>query len=123
MHYRSGLALLQYLSDAPERSGHEFDLNMKLANALMQSEGYSSPGAQHAYSRARAIAAELGRTENYLSACIELATTILAQARYQDAMDLFSDINSRHLTDINPVAQVRLGAMTGVAQSAAGQLR
>jgi predicted ATPase len=80
-HYRSALALLPRLANAPERSQLELDLNMKLANALMQLEGYSSPDSHSAYARARTVASELGQTGKYISACIEMAPTLFAQTR------------------------------------------
>src|SRR5262249_15534905 len=119
-HYRSALALLLHLPEEPEKLEHEFDLNMRLGNALMQSEGYNSKDSHEAYARARSIALQTGRTRRYVSACIEMAPTLFAQARYRDALKMFSDISARQLADTDAVTRVQFGAMMGMVHDCLG---
>jgi tetratricopeptide (TPR) repeat protein len=119
-HYQSALALLPRLLDTQQRAEHDLELSMKLANALTQCEGYSSPGPHQAYARARSIALELGQTDKYISACVDMAPTLFAQARYRDVLDLLSDMSAQQSTDMDSIQRIHYGAMMGVAHTCLG---
>jgi tetratricopeptide (TPR) repeat protein len=61
-HLTRGLELLQSLPEAPERTRHELDGHIALGWALIAIKGQSAPGAEQAFTRARALCEQLGET-------------------------------------------------------------
>jgi class 3 adenylate cyclase/tetratricopeptide (TPR) repeat protein len=120
-HYRAAIDLLPKLSEG-RRQELELNLSMKLANSLMQSEGYTSQDSQQSYVRARTIAAQLGKVNEYVRACAEMAPTLFAEARYSDAFDMLNDVTDETIADADPVTRVYFGVMTGVAQYYRGEV-
>jgi class 3 adenylate cyclase len=92
-HYRAALSLLPHLPEGYDRLELEFDLSMKLANALMQSEGYTSWQSRQSFVRAREVALQLGHVDQYIRACSEMGSTLFAEAQFSDVMATFSRVS------------------------------
>jgi class 3 adenylate cyclase/predicted ATPase len=113
-HYRAALALLPGVSDDEARLQAEFDLHLRLANVLMQVEGFISTDAQAAAARACEIAREAGWTERYVGAACDYATALLARGQCADALKLFAVVNVKDLDRLGPTTRTRAGAMDGI---------
>jgi predicted ATPase len=61
-HLTTGLEQLATLSDAPERTQQELDLQMTLGPTLMATRGYGAAEVEQTYTRARELCQQLGET-------------------------------------------------------------
>ena len=66
-HLTTGLAVLQTLSETPERIQQELLLETTLGPALMITKGFAAPEVEHAYARARALCQRVGETPQLFS--------------------------------------------------------
>jgi class 3 adenylate cyclase/tetratricopeptide (TPR) repeat protein len=119
-HYQSALALVSRVADGNDALQRELDLNMNVANALLQTEGYTSEKAQEHYKRARRIAKELGQTDRYVSAHLGGGGAV-AQGRYTDLINALADISPRELAELRPITKVHYGYRMGVLHSLLGR--
>jgi DNA-binding winged helix-turn-helix (wHTH) protein/predicted ATPase len=61
-HLTKGIHLLQTLPETPERAQQEVRLQTILGSALMSTQGFASPEAKKAYTRAQELCQQLGET-------------------------------------------------------------
>jgi class 3 adenylate cyclase/predicted ATPase len=61
-HLTQGLAVLTTLPETPERLQQELDLQVALGTAVRATQGQATPEVARAYTRARALCAQLGNT-------------------------------------------------------------
>ncbi|MDQ5853922.1 MAG: AAA family ATPase, partial [Chloroflexota bacterium] len=80
-----GLDLVQHWPDTPERTEHELALNAMLAPALIATQGWGSPEAEHAYLRARDLCTTLGGSRQRDQVLFGLATMWEFRAEYQQS--------------------------------------
>ena len=92
-----GLELLDTLPDTPERASQEVALQTMLGQSLRQIKGYSAPGVQHAFSRARELLDQVGETSQYYQVMRGLFTYHLIRAEYHTALEL-----ARQCLDADP---------------------
>jgi predicted ATPase len=59
-HCTKGLEVLQTLPDTPERTQHELDMQLTLAQALASTKGFAASETGHAFVRARELARQGG---------------------------------------------------------------
>ena len=122
-HFARGLSLLALAPEDVDRDVQELALTLGLAAALMVTGGYTEPEAASHLSRARHLAADLGRLEDLGTAL--LASGVAAMVRgdlqesYQYGLELL-DIAER--TGANTIA-VSAHFMLGMATGNFGQLR
>lgn len=116
-HYRSALAALPHVEEEVKRLEWEFDVSLKLANALIQSRGFSVLEHEDFYERARTVALRLDNAEKYVAACGQAWS-----GRFKDYLMLFDVIDSEQLARMSAVSRIRVAAMTGVAHFYLGNL-
>jgi DNA-binding winged helix-turn-helix (wHTH) protein/tetratricopeptide (TPR) repeat protein len=116
-HYRSALAVLPHVGEEAKRLEWDFDVSLKLANTLIQSQGFSILEHEDFYERARAVALRLGDPEKYVAACGQTWS-----GRFKDFLMLFDVIDSEQLARMSAVSRIRVAAMTGVAHFYLGNL-
>ncbi len=110
--YRAALRIVdEQPSTAPIRQ-IEAELCMKLGNALMQFEGYSSIGAIEAYRRGSTSAAALDQPESYAKAAIGLAPLLFSDCRYQEVRETLEGISANLLGRLRPQTCVHLFTMS-----------
>jgi DNA-binding winged helix-turn-helix (wHTH) protein/tetratricopeptide (TPR) repeat protein len=117
-HYRSALAVLPHVGEEMKRLEWEFDVSLKLANALIQSQGFSVLEQEDFYQRARAVALRLGDSEKYVAACGQAWS-----GQFKEFLMLFDLIDSERLARLSAVSRIRVAAMTGVAHFYLGNLQ
>jgi TOMM system kinase/cyclase fusion protein len=61
-HLTRGLDILKTLPDDPEHAQRELDLQVALGPALMATKGLAAPEVEHAYTRARELCQQIGKT-------------------------------------------------------------
>ena len=119
-HYRSALSLLSASDIASDIRGQEPELCMKLGNALMQAEGYSSAAGIQAYQRARGTAGKLHQLENVAKAGIGMAPLLFGECRYREVLSIIGEV-STDLNRLRPQTRVQLDVMGAVASYGIGQ--
>jgi class 3 adenylate cyclase/tetratricopeptide (TPR) repeat protein len=115
-HYRAAIVLLRQAADGQARLRPEFDLCMKLANALLQFEGFTSAKLPGLYARVRAISLELGEMDEYVGACVTETTASFVHSRYGDSLAAFAQATADRLMQTGSAVRTRADAMTGFAE-------
>ncbi|MBS1252654.1 MAG: hypothetical protein MAG451_01695 [Anaerolineales bacterium] len=87
-HLAQGLALLETLSNTPERTQRELDLQVTLGPALMASKGYAAPEVVQAYARARELCQEMGEATQLFPVVRGLWAFYFTRAEHQTACEL-----------------------------------
>jgi tetratricopeptide (TPR) repeat protein len=119
-HCGSAIALLPHVPDEQERLRLELELRIKLGNALIQFEGFRSPKAFESYARARAIARDLGRTEDYVQASIAQAATHFSRLHYHEGLAVLADVTGG-TSGIAPAAAIHIDCLRGIAEFELGR--
>jgi hypothetical protein len=119
-HCGSAIGLLPHVPDPQERLRLELELRIKLANALIQFEGFRSPKAFESYARARAIARDLGRSEDYVHAAIGEAATHYSRLHYHDGLAVLADVTAG-ASAIAPAAAIHIDCLRGIAEFELGR--
>jgi tetratricopeptide (TPR) repeat protein len=86
IHLNRGLALLMTLPDSPERAQQELALQLSLGTAWLDS--LSDPEVKKAYTRARELCEQMGKTDQLSQVLGELSTFYYVRAEYQRAREL-----------------------------------
>jgi tetratricopeptide (TPR) repeat protein len=87
-HLTRGLELLMTLPDSPERTEQELELQLALGLAWLGSEGSQGPRAKEAYSRARELCRQMGKTFQLCQVVGQLSTHYYVRAEHQRAREL-----------------------------------
>ncbi len=87
-HFRRGLALLQTLSNIPERRQQELTLQAALAPALIATQGFAAPDVAHAYTRSRELCQQMGETSQLFPVLRGLWVCAEVRAELQTAWTL-----------------------------------
>ena len=122
MHYRAALAVL---ADSPadgERDGIELDLQIKLGNLLMQTEGFGSAATVAAHTRAQALALALGRSEQYVLVCGGVAASLWSAGRFDEVSALLSPLVMAGTERVSPMIRVTMLVLLGLAKLTLGEL-
>jgi len=82
---RRGLAALEHSAETPERYRLELDLQLTLGPALGILRGFTAPGLEEAYERARVLSLRLGVTEAFFPALWHLCLSSLCRAHHKKA--------------------------------------
>jgi hypothetical protein len=59
-HCTTGLDVLGTLADTPTRTRHELEMQLTLAQALGNTQGFAAPETGHAFARARELCQQVG---------------------------------------------------------------
>jgi class 3 adenylate cyclase/DNA-binding winged helix-turn-helix (wHTH) protein/tetratricopeptide (TPR) repeat protein len=87
-HFTKGLDLLKALPETPERLQHELTLQLAIAAPLMMLKGGTALEVEHAYTRAYALAQQLGETPQQFSILLGLWVFYFSRGRLQTAREL-----------------------------------
>jgi predicted ATPase len=83
--FTKGLALLQMLPHAPERTQQEIRLHLALGAPLITLKGYASPEVEYSYSRARKLCQQMGETRYLFPSVLGLCGVRHNQAEFRKA--------------------------------------
>jgi DNA-binding SARP family transcriptional activator/class 3 adenylate cyclase/predicted ATPase len=87
-HLQNAVAALAALPEGPERARSELELQSLLGQALVVTEGWSAPEAEHAFERARERAVELRDNEPLVTVLLSLATLYEVRGEVARALEL-----------------------------------
>jgi predicted ATPase len=87
-HLMKALALLTVLSETPERTQRELDLQTTLGPALMATRGYAAPEVEYAYARAHELCLQVGASPQLSQVLWGLWYFYLVRAEFQTAHEL-----------------------------------
>ena len=87
-HLTRGLEVLATLPVTPDRTRHELEMQTALGPALRNIKGWSSPEAEHAYTRARELCQQVGETPQLFPALFGLWTSSVVRPQFQTAREL-----------------------------------
>jgi predicted ATPase len=87
-HLTKALELLTMLSDTPERSRQELDLQITLGPVLFATRGWASPNTERAYTRARELCEQMGETRQLFPVLYGLCQIYTTRAEFQVAYEL-----------------------------------
>jgi len=87
-HLTKGLEVLKTLPDTPDRTRQELDLQTALGPALRAIQGWSSPEAEQAYTRARELCQRVGETPQLFPVLFGLWTSSIVRPEFQTARKL-----------------------------------
>ncbi|MGH8069558.1 MAG: AAA family ATPase [Candidatus Entotheonellia bacterium] len=87
-HLTTGLELVTTLPRTLERHQQELALHLALGSALMVSKGFAAPAVEHAYTRARELAQQIGDTRRLFQALRGLRQFYLVHGKLQTAHKL-----------------------------------
>ncbi|MBT2300686.1 AAA family ATPase [Variovorax paradoxus] len=120
-HYNAAIALVSRLPAGPARSELELALQLKLGNALTLSEGYASSATYQSYARARELARELGRVEDYVSAWVGSAPTMNSVSN-SEIIESIREIEQVQLASLQPRLRVSVSIVLGSAHYLRGEI-
>ncbi|SDD31775.1 SAM domain (Sterile alpha motif) [Variovorax sp. CF079] len=120
-HYNAAIALVSRLPAGPARSELELALQLKLGNALTVSEGYASSATYQSYARARELARELGRVEDYVSAWVGSAPTMNSVSN-SEIIESIREIEPAQLASLQARLRVSVSIVLGSARYLRGEI-
>ncbi len=120
-HLTRGLALLTTLQDSPQRAEQELALQLALGVAWTGMEGNQSPEVERAYSRARELCQQMGKTSQLCRVLGELAVLDYVHAQHRRARDLVQEALSLAQHDKDPLLVAIDHCYLGVISFAVGE--
>jgi predicted ATPase len=87
-HLTRGFELLQHLSEAPERTRQELDLQITLGWALIATKGQEAPEVEQAFTRARELCQQLGETPQLFAVLAGLRAISVVRGELPQAREL-----------------------------------
>lgn len=122
IHYKAAVALVARLPAGPSRSELELALHLKLGNALTVSEGYGSGATDQSYAKARELARELGRVEDYVSAWVGSAPSMNSAGRNGELIAGIHGIEAAQLAALAPRWRINVSIVLGAAHYLRGEI-
>jgi tetratricopeptide (TPR) repeat protein len=120
-HYKAAIAIVHRLPAEATRSELELALQLKLGNALTVSEGYGSSATYQSYARARELARELGRVEDYVSVWVSSAPT-MGSVSNQEIIESIREIEPAQLAALQPRLRISVSMCLGSAHYLRGEI-
>ncbi|MBT2321863.1 AAA family ATPase [Variovorax paradoxus] len=122
IHYNAAIALVARSPAGPARSELELALHLQLGNALTLSEGYGSGATYQSYAKARDLARELGRVEDYVSAWIGSAPSMNSAGRNGELIESIHEIDRAQLASLPPGLRINVSIVLGAAHYLRGEI-
>jgi tetratricopeptide (TPR) repeat protein len=88
VHLKTGLALIETLSDGIERTQQELTIQLTLGRALMAMQGYAAPEVIQAYARARELCQQVGAAPQLFEVLMGLCVFYQGRAEFDTAREL-----------------------------------
>ena len=101
-HLTKGLELLLCLPETPARTHDELPLQIGLGASLMITQGYTTPAAEHAYARARALCQQVGDVAQLSRVLFALWGIYANRANHSTARELGAELLALALRLDNP---------------------
>jgi tetratricopeptide (TPR) repeat protein len=120
-HYNAAIALVSRLPADAARSELELGLQLKLGNALTVSEGYGSGATFQSYARARELAKELGRVEDYVNAWVGSAPTMNSVSN-REIIESIREVEPAQLALLPPRLRISVSICLGSAHYLRGEI-
>ena len=122
-HFRAALALLPALGLSTRRQDDvELELQSRLGNVLMQSDGFSSASTAASFTRARELALRLDRIDDYVLACAGFGANLWAVGRFDEVLAMMARIGGDDLARLRPMTRVFHGVVRGLVKFYLGEL-
>jgi predicted ATPase len=121
--FKEGLSLLATLPDSLERKKQELSLQTALGHTLRGTKGYNVSEVERSYNRARALAYEVGQTEQILPVLRGLQEYYSNQRQHRQAQALaqeFYDLVQQERLDLAHLVMAH--RMTGITSLQLGEL-
>jgi predicted ATPase len=106
-HLTRGLALLQSLPEALERTRHELDFQIALGWALIATKGQAAPDAEQAFTRARALCEQVGEVPQLFAVLGGLRMMYEGRGELQQARELAEQLLSLAQREQHPAWLMR----------------
>ena len=120
-HYQAALSLFEGLQPARRTSELELDLQLKLGDVLMNTEGYRADATRFCFDRARVLARSAGRIARYIDACFAGTPAMYAVGRFSAVIDTFEQITPEELSQGGSLSVAGARASIGIASLHLGQ--
>ena len=121
-HYQAALALLPALTLKDDTENLELELQLKLGNLLMQTEGFGSEKTVASFSRARELASRLGKSDECFLACSGIAASLWSAGRFDDVLGLLGQLAGDDSMRLRPMNRVVLTFLNGLVKLSLGAL-
>ena len=121
-HYQAAVALLASVQAVEPCAEVELGLCIRLGNALVQTEGFTSLGAKESYARARDLATALDRPDEHLQACGGIAEGLTAAGRFGEAIASLEQFGPAQLARVKPMGRVNRLLRLGYPKTFRGEL-
>ena len=121
-HYQAAIALLATLLGAQASADVELGLRLRLGNAAIQSEGFTSACANQSFARARDLAIALDRPDEHIQGCSGIAVGLNAAGRYGESISMMERFGSAELARMKPMGRVIRLARIGFPRMNRGEL-
>jgi len=112
-HLTKGLALLTTLPDTPARAQHELPLQIALGAPLQATKGIGAPELKNAYTRARELCRQVGKTPQLFRVVMGLSAFYYMQAEHQTARELAEQCLTLAQEERSPTRLMRAHSMLG----------
>lgn len=119
-HYRAALALLSAPELQDDAGVVELELQLKLGNLLMQTDGFGSAATVACYSRARELASQQGKNDKCILACTGIAASLWASGRFDDVLGLLGQLAGDDPASLRPMSRVFLAFLAGLTHLSLG---
>jgi predicted ATPase len=121
-HCTKGLDVLRILPDTPERTRHELDMQLTLAQALASTKGFAASETGHAFVRARELCRQVGDTSQLFAMLEGLGLFYENRGEYQTTRDLAEECLTLAQRQHDPVLLMRAHYRLGMALYWLGEL-
>ncbi|HWI11205.1 MAG TPA: adenylate/guanylate cyclase domain-containing protein, partial [Burkholderiaceae bacterium] len=121
-HYRAAIALLARLEAGPPNQERELRLQILLAQALYQSEGFGGGAYEAATRAAHALARSLDRPDAYVQTGAALVSMMCAAGRLREGIETLEQMRPESLALLPPIGRARRAFNLGMARMQLGEL-
>ena len=121
-HYQAAIALLEIVQAKQPCAEIELGLRMRVGNALVQTEGFTSAYANESYTRARDLAVALDQPDEHGQACGGMADYLHAAVRYGEAIAMLERFGPAELARMKPMGRISRLVRIGFARTWHGDL-
>ncbi|MDM0109888.1 adenylate/guanylate cyclase domain-containing protein [Variovorax sp. J22R24] len=122
-HFASALLLLARQPASTDRSESELTLSLKQGHALSVSHGYGSRETYRSYERAREIAQELGRLNDFVRAWASSAPTLFGAGRPGEVIRSISQVSAEAIDSLPAALRIEALTILGVSNFLLGNSR
>ncbi len=122
VHYQAAVALLERVQAVEPCADVELGLRIRLGNAVVQTEGFTSSRFYDSFARARDLAIALDRPDEHLQACGGMGGGLNAAGRFGEAIALLERFGPTELVRVKQISRVNRLARLGYPRLLRGEL-